>query len=52
MDAYICLGPGVYLFCNNTEKSMKEITGDPLWLTAQGQFLNASQFFAVDPLKI
>ncbi len=50
MDAYICLGPKVYLFCNNVAKSMKEITQDPAWLDAQGQFLNASQHFAVDPL--
>lgn len=52
MDAYICLGPKVYLFCNNVAKSMKEITQDPAWLDAQGEFLNASQFFAVDPLVL
>lgn len=51
-DAYICLGPEVYLFCNHTAKSMKDITGDPAWLEAQGQFLNLSQFFAVDPLVL
>lgn len=52
IDAYICLGPDVYLFCNNTKKSMSEVTADPAWLDAQGQFLNASQFFAVDPLQL
>ena len=52
IDAYICLGVGVYLFCNATEKSMPEITADPAWLDAQGEFLNASQLFAVDPLTI
>ena len=51
MDAYICLGPDIYLFCNNTGKSMKEVTEDPQWLEAQGEFLNASQAFAVDPVK-
>lgn len=51
-DGYICLGPQVYLFCNNTKKSMKEVTEDPRWLAAQSEFLNASQPFAVDPLKI
>lgn len=49
-DAYICLGPELYLFCNHTTKSMKEITQDPSWLDAQGDFLNLSQYFAVDPL--
>jgi len=52
IDAYICLGPDVYLFCNNTLKSMPEITADPAWLKAQGEFLNASQVFAVDPLML
>lgn len=52
MDAYICLGPNVYLFCNNTAKSMSEVTRDPRWLDAQGEFLNASQFFAVDPVAL
>lgn len=52
MDAYICLGPKVYLFCNNVSKSMKEITEDGAWLNAQGEFLNASQYFAVDPLSL
>lgn len=52
MDAYICLGPNAYLFCNNTAKSMHEITQDPQWLEAQGEFLNLSQYFAVDPLKV
>ncbi len=51
-DAYICLGTDLFLLCNNTEKSMEEVTADPNWLAAQGQFLNASQFFAVDPLEV
>lgn len=52
MDAYICLGPEVYLFCNNTQKSMQEVTQDPKWLDAQGEFLNLSQYFSVDPLNL
>ncbi|MGB0412945.1 MAG: hypothetical protein ACPGJU_00730 [Coraliomargarita sp.] len=51
-DAYICLGKDLFLLCNNTEKSMEEVTADPNWLAAQGQFLNASQFFAMDPLEL
>lgn len=49
-DAYICLGPQVYLFCNNTKQSMDEVTQDPRWLDAQSKFLNASQLFAADPV--
>lgn len=51
-DAYICLGQGLYLLCNNTEKSMEEVTADPRWLNAQELFLNASQYFAVDALVV
>ena len=50
-DAYICLGVNTYLFCNHTEKSMKEISDDPSWVGAQGEFLNLSQVFTVDPLE-
>lgn len=52
LDAFICLGPRIFLACNHTAKSMKEITEDPAWLDAQGEFLNASQYFAVDALVI
>ena len=51
-DAYICLGVDLFLLCNNTEKSMEEVTADINWLAAQGEFLNASQWFAVDPLEV
>lgn len=51
-DAYICLGEDLFLLCNNTEKSMEEVTADSNWLAAQGEFLNASQWFAVDPLEV
>jgi len=52
IDAYICLGPRIFLLCNNTMQSMEEVTRDARWLTAQSEFLNASQYFAVDPLKL
>lgn len=52
MDAYICLGPDAYLFCNHTHSTMEEITKDPRWLDAQGEFFNLSQYFAVDPLDL
>jgi hypothetical protein len=52
IDAYICLGPRVFLLCNNTKQSMEEVTRDARWLTAQSEFLNASQYFAVDPLVL
>ena len=52
IDAYICLGPRIFLLCNNTAQSMEEVTKDGRWLQAQGEFLNASQYFVVDFLEI
>jgi len=50
-DAYICLGRDLFLFCNHTGMSMKEISEDPSWLDTQGTFLNLSQVFAVNPVE-
>lgn len=49
-DAYVCLGQGTYLICNNSRKSMPQITADPNWLKAQGIFLNLAAAFASNPL--
>jgi hypothetical protein len=37
-EAFIVLGKGVYLICNNTRESMNEIAKDPRWLNAQVPF--------------
>jgi hypothetical protein len=50
-DAFIFLGSGCYLICNNTQKSMKEVTADPLWLKAQASFVTLSERFGVDELR-
>lgn len=50
-DAYIALGNDFFLICNNTLKSMEEITKDPLWLEAQTHFVELSQCFAVEELS-
>jgi len=49
-DAGIRLGPGSYLFCNNTSRSMLEVRQDPLWLAAQKPFLDLAAKFREDPL--
>ena len=49
-DAGIRLGPGSYLFCNNTSRSMLELRQDPLWLAAQKPFLDLAAKFREDPL--
>lgn len=50
-DAFIYLGSGCYLICNNTLKSMKEVTADPLWLKAQAPFVTLSERFNFDELR-
>jgi hypothetical protein len=51
-DAYLVLGPGVFLICNNTNQSMTGITQNPLWLKAQVPFVELSDQFRADPLAL
>ncbi len=51
-DAFIVLGEGIFLICNNTEKIMDEITGDPLWRKAQAPFANLSYRFQTDQVEL
>jgi len=50
-DAGMRIGPGSYLFCNNTAKSMTELRQDPLWLAAQKPFLELATKFREDPVE-
>ncbi len=50
-DAFLRLGPGAYLFCNHTTKSMIDIRQDPLWLEAQKSFASLATKFRDDPLE-
>jgi len=51
-EAFVVLGEGIYLICNNTKQSMEEITRDPKWLNAQVPFAELSEAMAPDPLAI
>src|ERR1700739_4199049 len=42
VEAFMIIGMGLYLICNNTTKSMDDITKDPLWLGAQVPFVELS----------
>ena len=44
-EAFLVLNRGLYLICNNTNKSMDDITKDPLWLAAQVPFVELSDEF-------
>lgn len=49
-EAFVVLGEGTYLICNNTVQSMDGIAKDPLWLGAQVPFVELSDTFRGDAL--
>lgn len=51
-ESFLVLGRGLYLICNNTERSMDEIAKDPKWLGAQVPFAELSERFRSDPLLV
>lgn len=42
-EAFMVLGNGLYLICNNTQSSMDEISKDSRWLNAQVPFAELSE---------
>jgi hypothetical protein len=51
-DAFLVLGRGLFLICNNTSASMEAITKDPRWLGAQVPFVELSETFRGSPLAV
>jgi hypothetical protein len=51
-EAFLVLGEGTFLICNNTVQSMDGITRDPRWLGAQVPFVELSDQIRVDPLVV
>lgn len=52
IDAYIVLGPGLYLICNNTTESVADLALDPHWRHAQVPFADLAEVFRHHPLAI
>ena len=50
VEAFMIVGQGIYLICNNTNNSMDGITKDPRWLNAQVPFVELSDKFRGNPL--
>lgn len=50
-DAFLVLGGGCILVCNNVRLSMTEIRQSPAWLKAQVPFVEMTERFRADPLK-
>lgn len=51
-EAFMVLGAGVYLICNNTGASMDQIAKDPRWLNAQVPFAELSDKIRANPLAL
>lgn len=49
-EAFMVIGEGVYLFCNNTADSMDGISKNGRWLTAQIPFLELAETFQKNPV--
>ena len=49
-EAFMLLGQGLALICNNTGKSMDGISSNPRWLEAQVPFAELSDTFRGNPL--
>ena len=47
-EAFVCVGPDLYLICNNTQRSMDDITSDKRWLDAQKVFAELTEQFSTD----
>jgi hypothetical protein len=52
VEAFMIIGMGIYLICNNTKNSMDGITKDPLWLGAQVPFVELSDEFRADRVVV
>jgi hypothetical protein len=51
-EAFTALGHGVYLIWNNTVLSMDGITREPKWLAAQVPFVDLSDEFRANPIRL
>jgi hypothetical protein len=49
-EAFMLLGKGLCLICNNTDKSMDGISKNPRWLEAQVPFAELSDQFRGNPV--
>ena len=52
IEAFLVLGQGLYLICNNTLESMDSLTKNPRWLGAQVPFAELADKIRVSPLAI
>jgi hypothetical protein len=49
IEAFVVLGGGRFLFCNNTQTTMDAIAKNPRWLDAQVPFVDLAEAIRTDP---
>ena len=52
LEAFLVLGQGHYIFCNNTAQTMDTIAKNPRWLNAQVAFVELADKIRAHPLQI
>ena len=52
IEAFLVLGQGLYLICNNTKESMDSLTKNPRWLAAQVPFAELADKIRIEPLAV
>ncbi len=52
IEAFLVLGKGFYLICNNTAESMDSLGKNPRWLGAQVPFAELADQVRADPLAV
>jgi hypothetical protein len=52
IEAFLVLGQGLYLICNNTLESMESIAKNPRWLGAQVPFAEFADKVRTSPLAV
>lgn len=52
IEAFLVLGLGLYLICNNTRESMETISKNPRWLAAQVPFVELAERVRSHPLAV
>jgi hypothetical protein len=52
IEAFLVLGPGFYLICNNIKASMDGIAKNPRWLGAQVPFAELAERVRANPLEV
>jgi hypothetical protein len=52
IEAFVVLGPGLFLICNNTAEDMDSISKNPRWLGAQVPFAELAEKVRGNPLEV